>query len=40
MRCPECGSTNVQRIGSYEYECEDCGEVFDANERSSNHRRW
>lgn len=32
MYCPVCGSPNVNRIGLFEYECEDCGDVFDVNE--------
>ena len=32
MTCPSCGSTNVDRIGLYEYQCDDCGDVFDVTE--------
>lgn len=32
MNCPICGSSNINRIGLYEYECEDCGDVFDMTE--------
>ena len=30
--CPECGSDDIDRIGLYEYQCNVCGDVFDANE--------
>lgn len=32
VRCPICGSTDVSRIGLYEYECNIDGEVFDVME--------
>jgi uncharacterized Zn finger protein len=32
MECPDCGSEEIERIGVYEYQCEVCGEVFDAME--------
>lgn len=30
--CPYCGSSDVNRIGLYEYECNSCSETFDASE--------
>lgn len=32
MNCPVCGSSNIDRIGLYEYQCDDCGDVFDVTE--------
>lgn len=32
--CPECGSNEVTRIGLYEFECDNCCEIFDINECS------
>lgn len=32
IHCPDCGSIDIDRIGLYEYQCNDCGDVFDANE--------
>lgn len=30
--CPECGRDDVDRIGAYEYRCNNCENVFDASE--------
>lgn len=32
VRCPYCNSSDVQRIGLYEFYCESCAETFDAGE--------
>ncbi len=32
VHCPECGSSDINRIGIYEYECNSCGDIFDAHE--------
>lgn len=34
--CPECGSTDVDRIGLYEYQCNSCGDVFDIVENDGD----
>lgn len=40
MRCPECGGGDVNRIGLYEFECNSCGDVFDANESEGHDDNW
>lgn len=32
MNCPECRSSDIERIGLYDYKCNSCGDVFDATE--------
>ena len=34
MNCPECRSSDIERIGLYDYKCNSCGDVFDASEAS------
>ena len=34
--CPECGSDDITRIGEFDYQCNLCGDVFDANEVPNN----
>ena len=39
-RCPYCGSNDIDRIGLYEYECNTCGEPFDAKEIKGKDNNW
>ena len=34
--CPVCGSTDVDRIGLYELQCNSCGDVFDIMENDGD----
>ena len=34
MNCPECRSSDIERIGLYDYKCNSCGYEFDASEAS------
>lgn len=40
LNCPECESSEVVRIGLYDYQCEICGEVFDVIEGVRNTDDW
>jgi transposase-like protein len=35
--CPHCGSTDTESVdGMYDFECNDCGKVFTAEELSGD----
>jgi ribosomal protein L37AE/L43A len=36
MRCPECGSTDIDRISDVDYQCNSCGDVFDSSEADND----
>lgn len=40
LRCPFCGSDDVDRIGLYEYRCNSCEETYDASETDSDQGEW
>lgn len=40
IHCPYCGSDDIDRIGLYEYQCNSCMELFDANEVKENDDNW
>jgi ribosomal protein L37AE/L43A len=38
--CSQCGSNNINRIGLYDYQCNDCGDVFDITEAEGDTDDW